>query len=463
MLTDRRLWFSAVGVALVAALACLLLAFAPSGATGVQPPTAQKVPTLSLREILIPSANSGSTGATIGPGIAPALAAATWSTIPAGPLSARAEQSTLWTGSDMLIWGGQSLSTQVECPCETHSLNDGSFYDPKSSQWTTMPPSPLSAREDAASVWTGHLALFWGGQTASTYSSSPLSNGASYNPSTNRWELLPKSPLTPRSGVTALWTGTVAIFIGGQGPPSTTPQSTFNGTEIDGATYNPTTRKWIRLPPLPTKGLGTPYSITAAWTGRELITWSSFELTIPTASCGVQLPASCGGLSRNDTLGAEWAPGQKSWRRLPSPPTSVFTVNATSTWLNGRDVLTGGTACFGGMSCPATLTGAAQIFNPVGNTWQSSPSAPIFIRPDLVESTGASLVLIDENSEIGLSFNPGDAFVFDPTTNKVRALPPVPAGTIGPSSSLVWTGHRLLMWGATGDSTKTFGLQLSGK
>jgi hypothetical protein len=62
MLTHRSLWFSAVGVAIVAALACasLLLAFAPSGATGVQPPTAQKVPALSLQEILLPSANSGS-------------------------------------------------------------------------------------------------------------------------------------------------------------------------------------------------------------------------------------------------------------------------------------------------------------------------------------------------------------------------------------------------------------------
>jgi hypothetical protein len=62
MLTHRRLWFSAVGVALVAALACasLLLAFAPSGATGEPPPRAQKVPAISLQEILLPSANSDS-------------------------------------------------------------------------------------------------------------------------------------------------------------------------------------------------------------------------------------------------------------------------------------------------------------------------------------------------------------------------------------------------------------------
>jgi len=405
--------------------------------------------------VLLPDIASATT-AMVRPGSASALAAATWSTIPAGPLSARAEQSTLWTDSDMLIWGGQSVATQVMCPCETHSLNDGSLYEAKSNRWTIMSPSPLSAREDAASVWTGHLALFWGGQSASTYSSSPLSNGASYNPSTNRWELLPKSPLSSRSGATALWTGTVALFIGGQGSPRTTPPSAFNGTQIDGATYNPTTRKWSRLPALPIKGLGIPYSISAAWTGHELITWSNFQTTTPTGGNGVQI--------RSRELGAVWVPGQKSWRRLPSPPNTVFTGNATSTWLDGTDVLTGGTACFGAMSCPASLTGAAQIFNPVGNTWQPSPGAPIFLHPDLVESTGKSLVLVNENSEIGgphFGFKPGDSFVFDVGTNKVTALPSVPAGTIGPSSSMVWTGHSLVMWGATANSTKTFALQLS--
>ena len=109
MLTHRRLWFSAVGVALVAALACasLLLAFAPSGATGVQPPTAQKVPAISLQEILLPSANSGSlpvsastttTSATTPP---PAVTtplpppAATTTTMVAGiPANQRVQQTT---------------------------------------------------------------------------------------------------------------------------------------------------------------------------------------------------------------------------------------------------------------------------------------------------------------------------------------------------------------------------------
>jgi hypothetical protein len=356
----------------------------------------------------------------------------------------------------MLIWGGQSVSTQVVCPCETHSLNDGSLYDPKSNRWTTMSPSPLSAREDSASVWTGHLALFWGGQSVSTDSlSSPSSNGASYNPSTNRWAPLPTSPLSPRVGATALWTGTEAIVIGGQGPTTQASQSFSDRTETDGATYNPTTRTWARLPAFPTNGLGVPYSTTAAWTGHELIVWSNFQTTTPTGVNRTQ--------TRSNELGATWRPGQKSWRRLPAPPTLVFTGNATSTWLDGRDVLTGGTGCFGAMSCSASLTGAAQSFNPVSNTWQASPSAPIFIHPDLVVSTGTSLVLIDENSEIGgpgFSFNPGDGFVFDPTTNKITALPPVPTGIIGPSSSVAWTGRSLLLWGATGDSTKTFALQL---
>jgi hypothetical protein len=204
--------------------------------------------------------------------------------------------------------------------------------------------------------------------------------------------------------------------------------------------------------------MGIPHGITAAWSGQELITWSNFETTTPTGANSTQ--------TRSRELGAEWTPGQKSWRRLPSPPNTVFTGSATSTWLNGRDVLTGGTACFGTTSCPPSLSGAAQIFNPASITWKSSPSAPIFIHPDLVVPTTVGLVLFNENSEMsgpGVAFNPGDGVAFDPRTNKVTALPPVPAGSIGPSSSVVWTGHSLLMWGSTGNSTKTFALQLQEK
>jgi hypothetical protein len=62
-----------------------------------------------------------------------------------------------------------------------------------------------------------------------------------------------------------------------------------------------------------------------------------------------------------------------------------------------------------------------------------------------------------------VSLLPGDSVLFSPLPNTVVALPAMPTGDVGPSSSMVWTGHGLLVWGVAGDTTRTFGLELSEK
>jgi hypothetical protein len=331
-------------------------------------------------------------------------------------------------------------------------LHDGALFDPRNGKWTMMPPSPLTPRAGTSSVWTGHLALLWGGETNDTATVSSASNsGAAFNPSTNQWTRLPLSPLSAREGATALWTGKLAIFIGGE-----PPNGGFGVSDVDGATYDPTTRRWARLPSLSTRGFGTPVGVTAVWSGRELITWDTFQTSTPFGSNGEQI--------RNREVGAEWKPGEKRWRRLPSPPQGVFTATGNSTWVVGRDVITGGTNCLGAMSCPAPIDGVAELFDPRNNTWTASPKAPIFIHPDLVASVGTDLALINESTEMSgptLDFKPGDGTLFNPATNTDRPLPAVPMANVGQWTSMVWTGHSLLLWGAKGDSTKTYGLQLS--
>jgi hypothetical protein len=248
--------------------------------------------------------------------------------------------------------------------------------------------------------------------------------------------------------VTTYWTGREAIFIGGV--------SSLGATLTDGATYNPFTRKWAPLPPIPTTALGSPINITAAWTGHGLIAWSVFDRS-PSAE---PMPGP------TIVQGDMWSPGQKSWRALPSPPDNIATVGATSTWTGGRDVLTGGTFCYGDVSCPAPITGSAEVFNPATNMWTNGPPGAIFIRPDLVAATGTGIVLVNENSEItepDVSLLPGDGVIFSPVSDTVVALPPTLDGDVGPSSSMVSTGHGLLIWGVAGDTTRTFGIELSEK
>jgi hypothetical protein len=330
-------------------------------------------------------------------------------------------------------------------------LSDGALFDPRNGKWIMMPPSPLTPRAGTSSLWTGHLALLWGGETNDTATVSTASNsGAAFNPSTNQWTRLPLSPLSPREDATALWTGKLAIFIGGE-----PPNAGFGVSGLDGATYDPTARRWTRLPSFPTKGLGTPVGVTAAWSGRALITWDTFQISTPFGG-GEQI--------RNRQVGAEWKPGEKKWKRLPSPPLGVFTAGGNATWVVGRDVITGGTDCLGAMSCPAPIDGVAELFNPKTNVWTTSPKAPIFIHPDLVAPVGTDLALINESTEIGgptLDFRPGDGTLFNPATNTDRPLPAVPMANVGQSSSMVWTGHSLLLWEANGESMNTYGLQLS--
>jgi hypothetical protein len=62
-MTHRRLWVFAVGLTLIGASACtsVVLAYGPSGATAERQPPAQSFPAMSLRAILLSSANAGST------------------------------------------------------------------------------------------------------------------------------------------------------------------------------------------------------------------------------------------------------------------------------------------------------------------------------------------------------------------------------------------------------------------
>ena len=77
----------------------------------------------------------------------------------------RSGHIAVWTGSRMLVWGGQNA---------TGLLNNGALYDAVSDQWATLTlTNPPEARIGATAVWTGSRVLVWGGEGAM----GVLSNG----------------------------------------------------------------------------------------------------------------------------------------------------------------------------------------------------------------------------------------------------------------------------------------------
>jgi hypothetical protein len=88
---------------------------------------------------------------------------------------ARIEHTAVWTGGEMIVWGGVDDAINY--------LNTGGKYDPATDSWTatstTNAPTPRIAH---TAVWAGSEMIVWGG-----FDGTLANTGARYNPATNSW------------------------------------------------------------------------------------------------------------------------------------------------------------------------------------------------------------------------------------------------------------------------------------
>ena len=117
--------------------------------------------------------------------------------------------SSVWTGGKMMVWGGHTRNATCN-PC---SLEDGAIYDLAGNTWTLMSPGPLSGRGGHRAVWTGQEMLVWGG-----FNTTELKDGATYDPESDTWAELPPSPLLSRQGQAMVWSDDAVVIWGGHGP-----------------------------------------------------------------------------------------------------------------------------------------------------------------------------------------------------------------------------------------------------
>src|SRR6185503_16667019 len=127
--------------------------------------------------------------------------------------------SAVWTGSEMIVWGGDN--------------NLGKRYHPATDTWGTA-TSTVGApvRNNPCVVWTGAEMIVWSGFDGSTQPDT----GVRYHAATDTWQDMTtaNAPVGRRSGV-AVWTGLEMIIWGG----------------FDGAGFNNTGKRY--MPPV---GLG---------------------------------------------------------------------------------------------------------------------------------------------------------------------------------------------------------------
>ena len=122
---------------------------------------------------------------------------------------ARYLHTAVWTGTQMIVWGGFSNISGT--------LNTGGRYDPATDSWTaTSTTNAPEARDFHTAVWTGTQMIVWGGQ--SSFNGVPINTGGRYNPSTDSWTATSTTNAPDaRFSHTAVWTGTQMIVWGGYG------------------------------------------------------------------------------------------------------------------------------------------------------------------------------------------------------------------------------------------------------
>jgi hypothetical protein len=130
-----------------------------------------------------------------------AWAGTTTSNAPIG----RYAHTTVWTGSEMIVWGGFDGQTTF--------FDTGGRYIPSTDTWeaTSITNAP-SARGSHTAVWTGNEMIVWGGEDGPAF----LNTGGRYNPSTDSWVATSTTNAPePRDLNTPFWTGTEMILWGG--------------------------------------------------------------------------------------------------------------------------------------------------------------------------------------------------------------------------------------------------------
>jgi N-acetylneuraminic acid mutarotase len=184
----------------------------------------------------------------------------------------RSGHTAVWTGDRMLVWGGVGQAA-------THDAlypSDVGTYDPATNSWAASAPDRPGAphgRVRHSAVWTGSEMLVWGGGTAYWEDSIQRDDGAAYNPSTDSWRPLPASGLSPRFSHTAVWTGTEMLVWGGTAAfpaPNETIGDTFLYAQ-NGARFDPQRNSWRPISTL--NAPSTRGAHTAIWTGSKMIVW----------------------------------------------------------------------------------------------------------------------------------------------------------------------------------------------
>ena len=312
----------------------------------------------------------------------------------------RSFHAAVWTGSRMIVWGGWNLDYFAQ------ELSSGGIYDPQANTWTPTPAPPIYGRRYPTGVWTGTEMIVWGGTMCTAQGGCVAQgNGARYNPSTNLWSPVSRTNApSPRSGHTAVWTGSSMVIFGG-------------AQDSTGGRYDPATDTWQ-----PTSTAGAPPGDgghTAIWTGSFMVIWGGAD-----------------GATIVNT-GRKYDPVLNAWYD------SISSINAPRPRRNHSAVWTGSLMLvWGGDLGNDTLLDSGGRYDPSWNFWTaiSRGDAPEAREGHEAVWTGTEMIVWG-----GQGYNTGGRY--DPALDRWIATPTLNAPSGRTGHTALWTGTEMVVWG----------------
>jgi N-acetylneuraminic acid mutarotase len=338
----------------------------------------------------------------------------TWVPTRGTPPAGRFAGTAIWTGAEMIVWGGTIWSAKI---------NTGGRYNPATDSWapTSTGAHVPDARGFHSAVWTGTEMIVWGGEGEN----GDLSSGSRYNPATDAWtETAALGAPDARAGHVAVWTGREMIVWGGGVELS---QGVF-GMPITGGRYDPITDSWTST----STGDNVPQGrmvFSAVWTGTEMIVWGGLG-TMPDGGTAV---IKDGG--RYDPQTDSWAPTSIQ------PDVPVARKYHEVVWTGSEMVV------WGGMDDNYTSFNTGGRYDPRADTWtptSTGPNVPAARFNFTAVWTGTEMIVWG-GSNTGW-FNSGGRY--DP---RLDTWTPTSTAVNDPSTRdsqyAAWTGSRMIIWG----------------
>ena len=342
-----------------------------------------------------------------------------WTSVsPTAAPSARTSHVAVWTGTEMIVWGGENGAA---------FLGDGGRYNPTTNAWTAMSAAGApSARRSHTAVWTGTEMIVWGGYGATSW----VNTGARYNPTTNAWTAMSTAGAPgARSRHAAVWTGSRMIVWGGW-------TNGGGGDAGDGASYDPATNTWTALSN--TNAPSDRRWHTGIAAGTRMVAWGG-----ETGGGGA-----IGDGKRYDFPGGVWTDLSTSG----DPPgrarhSSVWTGTYLLVW-GGDDGDSNGV--FG---TPRVDGGR---YDPAADTWAATAGAALAARArHTAVWSGTRMLVWGGGASTTTAF--GDGAAYDPTgTGSWATLSATGAPSARQGHTAVWTGTEMIVWGGSSATGAVF-------